>query len=604
MAFSFCSIHHQVMIDASANKPSVSPNFGNNKVSLDSTVKPFLKTLQKLQMKVDFSQVIKNARQRLLDAFVDNGFQFIDQPLLPSQANFAPIHEIGDAQYITSIEGNIPDYFPNGIYIRNGPNPLFGGFKLTTSIFGRSSHCWIEGEGMVHALYFIKDSHGSWIVSYRNKYVETESFKIEKQRNRSSFLPAIEGDSTAILAAYFFNLLRFGKFNKVISNTNVFEHAKKFYSIAENYVPQEIDINTLKTLGNWDIDGTWDRPFTSHPKKAPGTGELIVMGVDAVEPFFVLGVISADGKKLVHKVDLKFKRSSLCHELGITQRYNVIMDMPLTLSINRLIKAGPLIKYDKEGYARIGVMPRYGDADSVQWFQIKPHCTFHIINCFEDGNEVVVRGCRARASIIPGPEFGLNKFEWFSRGFNPITTSEDGSFLSQVYEWRLNMKNGEVSEHYLTDTSFSMDFPMINENYSGIRNKYGYLQVVDSIESSSCGMPKYGMVAKLHFDEQSNSTIQMQDHSDVDDSDSEKPVKVEYHNFGKNTYCSGAVFVSNPEHGSDEDDGWLISYVHNEDTNISQVHIIDTKKFESEPVAKITLPQRVPYGFHGLFASL
>ncbi|KAI3995508.1 hypothetical protein MKX01_007310, partial [Papaver californicum] len=60
--------------------------------------------------------------------------------------------------------------------------------------------------------------------------------------------------------------MRFGKFNKVISNTNVFEHAKKFYSIAQNYVPQEMDINTLKTLGNWDIDGAWDRPFTSHQK--------------------------------------------------------------------------------------------------------------------------------------------------------------------------------------------------------------------------------------------------------------------------------------------------------------------------------------------------
>lgn len=60
--------------------------------------------------------------------------------------------------------------------------------------------------------------------------------------------------------------LRFGKVNKYISNTNVFEHSGKFYSIAENHIPQEIDILTLKTLGNWDAPGGWNRPFTSHPK--------------------------------------------------------------------------------------------------------------------------------------------------------------------------------------------------------------------------------------------------------------------------------------------------------------------------------------------------
>jgi carotenoid cleavage dioxygenase len=30
-----------------------------------------------------------------------------------------------------------------------------------------------------------------------------------------------------------------------------------------------------------------------------------------------------------------------------------------------------------------------------------------------------------------------------------------------------------------------------------------------------------------------------------------------------------------------------------------QVYIIDAKRFSDEPIAKITLPQRVPYGFHG-----
>ena len=45
------------------------------------------------------------------------------------------------------------------------------------------------------------------------------------------------------------------------------------------------------------------------------------------------------------------------------------------------------MKYNKEEYARIGVMPHYGDANSIKWFEVEPNCTFHIINSFEDGHE-------------------------------------------------------------------------------------------------------------------------------------------------------------------------------------------------------------------------
>lgn len=81
---------------------------------------------------------------------------------------------------------------------------------MTKSVFGRSSHTWIEGEGMLHALYFHKDivDDGRWTVVYKNRYVETDTFKLERQRNKPSFLPAIEGHSPSILSAYLLNLVR------------------------------------------------------------------------------------------------------------------------------------------------------------------------------------------------------------------------------------------------------------------------------------------------------------------------------------------------------------------------------------------------------------
>ncbi|KAK2970507.1 hypothetical protein RJ640_012250 [Escallonia rubra] len=601
-----------LQVNCSLQKSSISHRFDHFKTSFSSSFKnnlyywddeqPFLNELEQISMQIDVPKIVKKTSLELVDTFVDMVFEFVDQPLLPSQSNFAPVEEMGEAVLVSNVNGAIPDDFPEGVYIRNGPNPLFGGLKSTNSMFGRSSHIWVEGEGMLHAVYFNKDSGGSWTICYNNRHVQTETFKLERGRQKPSFLPAIEGNSPAILSAFILNMLRFGKINKYISNTNVFEHSGKFYSIAESDLPQEIDIVTLETLGNWDVNGAWKRPFTSHPKKAPGTGEMLIMGVDAKKPFFELGVISADGKRLLHKADLNLSRCSLCHDIGVTQRYNVIIDFPLTLDLNRLIRGGPLIKYDVEGYARIGVMPRYGDANSVCWFDVKRSSAFHVFNCFEDGDEVIMWACRARGSIIPGPDLGLEKHEWFARGFKHTSSVEnnsdnpDGLFFSRAYEWRLNMATGEVIERNLTGTEFSMDFPMINENVMGVKNKYGYSQVVDSTASSTSGMAKYGGLAKLYFEEPELGSSTANDPP-------EELIKIEYHRFPENTFCTGAAFVSKFG-GVDEDDGWIISFVHNEDTNVSQVYIVDTKRFSSEPVATITLPRRVPYGFHGAFMPL
>lgn len=157
--------------------------------------------------------------------------------------------------------------------------------------------------------------------------------------------------------------------------------------------------------------------------------------------------------------------------------------------------------------------------------------------------EVVVCGCRALESIIPGPDLGLDKFEWFSRKFKHIEPVEESfdartndRLFCRPYEWRLNMQTGEVKERNLIGTEFSMDFPMINGDYTGLKNKYGYTQIVDSKASSASGnyiirifiskdcnpfhknaygsqlkisgLPKYGGLAKLYFEEP-NTEISM-----------------------------------------------------------------------------------------------
>ncbi|KAI4377649.1 hypothetical protein MLD38_015244 [Melastoma candidum] len=577
-------------------RASYQPANRKDALSLPS-LKPLWDRLQVMPLREHVFKAVTMVSEGILDVAVDSVFKVTKQPMLPNQRNFGPVEEIGEETEAVCMDGEVPSDFPLGVLIRNGPNPLCGGLLSTTSMFGKSSQTWVEGDGMVHAVYFRKDGSGNRILAYNNKYVESETFEIEKQRNKPCFLPAVEGDSLAILAAYVFNFMRYGEVNKYMSNTNVIEHAGKTYTIAENYVPIEVDFLTLETGRPWNIADDWNHPFTSHPKKAPETGELVVMGIDAKKPYYVLGVISANGERLSHKVDLGFDRSVLSHEIGVTLKYNVIIDHPLIFDLNRLAKGGPLLKYDNKARTRIGVMPRYGDAASVKWFDVENSCIFHIFNCFEDGKEVVVTGCKALTAVFPGPDHGMNKFEWFSRGFNfadPVDGAPHGYLFTRAHKWRLNMETGEVVETALTGKDSSMDFPFINTEFTGLKNMFGYAQVVDSQASSKSAMAKYGALAKLHFEETTPGEL---------DSEPQRLVKVQYHDLGEHCFCSGSIFVHR-EGGTEEDDGWVVSWVHNEESDESHVYIIDAKKFEEKPVAKIAMPQRVPYGFHGTFIRI
>jgi carotenoid cleavage dioxygenase len=63
-----------------------------------------------------------------------------------------------------------------------------------------------------------------------------------------------------------------------------------------------------------------------------------------------------------------------------------------------------------------------------------------------------------------------------------------------------------------------------------------------------------------------------------------------------------AVFIGR-EGATAEDDGWLMTFVHDVPNEKAELVILDAQDFSSEPVARVLLPRRVPYGFHGNWVS-
>ena len=70
------------------------------------------------------------------------------------------------------------------------------------------------------------------------------------------------------------------------------------------------------------------------------------------------------------------------------------------------------------------------------------------------------------------------------------------------------------------------------------------------------------------------------------------------HDFGPGTSPGEGVFVpASPD--SAEDEGWVLAYVYDATRDGSDFVVLDAGDFAGPPVARVRLPQRVPFGFHG-----
>src|SRR5690606_3742792 len=74
------------------------------------------------------------------------------------------------------------------------------------------------------------------------------------------------------------------------------------------------------------------------------------------------------------------------------------------------------------------------------------------------------------------------------------------------------------------------------------------------------------------------------------------------HFHGPDRFGGEGVFVPRPDARS-EDDGWVVTSVHDAGTGAGELVVVDALDMAAAPVARVQLPQRVPYGFHGAWIS-
>lgn len=422
----------------------------------------------------------------------------------------------------------------HGVYVRNGPNPRF-------STKGR--HHWFDGDAMLHAVHF-EDGKAS----YRNRYVHTRAYDMETEADkglwRGLMEPAIHNPKSMPI--------------KDTANTDVIFHGGKLMALW--YLagqPYRLDPLTLENLGADNFKGKLDINVSAHAKVDRRTGEAFFFDQSFFKaPYLSYGVVDASGE-LVHTAPIEVPGPRQPHDMAITQNYAIIMDLSLFADPDALKVGRYKVNFHADIPSRFGILPRRGDMSSLRWFEADPCYVYHTINAWEEGDEVVLIACRVK---------------------NPEPSSYDDkplgrmlAFLrldAQLYEWRFNMKTGQTKERALDDAN--TEFPTINDNMTGYKSRYAYnVHLSDEPTLFFDGIFKYDL--------QGGAT--------------------QRHWFGEGRRGSEAPLARRPN-ATAEDDGYLVSFVHDELENQSEVVILDAADLEAGPVARVLLPQRVPLGFH------
>jgi carotenoid cleavage dioxygenase-like enzyme len=74
------------------------------------------------------------------------------------------------------------------------------------------------------------------------------------------------------------------------------------------------------------------------------------------------------------------------------------------------------------------------------------------------------------------------------------------------------------------------------------------------------------------------------------------------HDLGPGQALGEGVFVPRGDDPSEEA-GWLVSIACDGARGTSELVVVDVADFDGPPVARVRLPQRVPFGFHGTWVA-
>ena len=343
-------------------------------------------------------------------------------------------------------------------------------------------------------------------------------------------------------------------------NVNVTRLGERWIAMTETPLAIEFDPDTLETLGHRRWAGS-KAQGTAHPHYDFDRGEAVSYSVrfGASSSYRLLAI--PDGETEPRELaKVPVREPAYMHSFALTDRYAVLFDQPLVVNPLKLVlgKRSFIENYEwkpERGTRFLVIDRKTGTLRTT--VEAEAFFTFHSVNAFEDGDELVVDLVAYEDSSIIDDLY-LDKL----RGEDPTPAA------GHLRRYRLPLGGGEARHEDLC--AEPLELPRIDYRARNGR-EYRYVYAT--------GQRGPGFVNQL--------------------------VKVDLEDGGTEMwsepgcYPGEPVFVPAPG-PRDEDGGVILSVVLDAAAQRSFLLVLDARDFTE--LARAEAPHHIPFGFHGSFA--
>ena len=443
-----------------------------------------------------------------------------------------------------TIEGELPPWL-RGSLLRTGPAKWDVGEATVRH--------WFDGMAMLHRFAFDDGE-----ATYQSRFLESQAYRAARDEGRITYSEFATDPCRSIFGR------AFAAFSPKLSdnaNVNLTKLGERFIAMTETPIPVEFDAETLETVGvAYEPPGILT---TAHPHLDRATKGMLNysarLGPRNQYRFFLLRP-DAEEPEVIARMPVG--EPAYMHSFGLSERWIVLAEFPFVVNPIRLATSGrPYIENYrwKPGLGTRFTLVDRATGEATGPFETDPCFGFHHVNAFERDGEVVVD-----ISVFDDPTIIEDLYLERLRAGTPVSSEPE------VRRFRIRPDDGTVTWERATEDGF--DLPRINYGRCNER-AYRYAWGI--------GWGGAGWLERvIKADMETGETKAWSEDG---------------------AYPGEPVFVAAPD-AEGEDEGVLLSIVLDGVTETSYLLVLDAATLEER--ARAVVPERIPFGFHGQFATV